>query len=47
MFRPRVCLCILCPLIGLALVLFLLLSQSTPQAAAQVLLESNEFVFVD
>ena len=35
MFRPRVCLCILCPVIGLALVLFFLLSQHTPQAAAQ------------
>ena len=35
MFRPRVCLCILCPVIGLALVLFFLLSQHTPQAGAQ------------
>ncbi len=35
MFRPRACLCILCPLVGLALVLFLLLSQSSPEARAQ------------
>jgi hypothetical protein len=35
MFRPRACLCILCPLVGLALVLFLLLSQSAPEARAQ------------
>src|SRR5882762_762984 len=34
MFRPRVCLCILCPLIGLALLLFLLLAQSNPEANA-------------
>jgi hypothetical protein len=34
MFRPRVCVCILCPLIGLALLLFLLLSESTPEADA-------------
>jgi len=35
MFRPRVCLCILCPLIGLALVLFLLLAPAQPDARAQ------------
>src|SRR5262245_2399322 len=35
MLRSRACFCILCPLIGLALLLFLLLSQSVPEANAQ------------
>jgi hypothetical protein len=34
MFRPGVCLCILCPLIGLALLLLLLLGQNNPEANA-------------
>jgi hypothetical protein len=35
MLRPRFCLCVLCPLIGLALVLLFLLSQGAPEANAQ------------
>src|SRR4051794_6918670 len=35
MFRPRFCFCILCPLVGLALALYLLLSQAAPEAHAE------------
>jgi hypothetical protein len=34
MVKSRVCYCILCPLIGLALLLLLLLAQNQPQAGA-------------